>query len=396
MFIALAIASTLFATEPPRTSPNLSRGVNLSHWFWYPGNPDPAAMQRYITSQDVTQLASAGITHVRVPIEPSRLFDVSSGTLNEANIASYVQGLTLFTSKGIAVIVDPHPNKTPWADPNSTEFDTQYPLFWSALATRLASTDPRYYVLEVMNEPHDLKDASRWSTVQEKIITVIRAATPTHTIIATGDEWGSIKGLTRLTLSPQLAADRNIIYSFHFYDPHTFTHQGATWGAPNWKHLRDVPYPASSDRLKQALDATVHQDGKNELRWYGEQAWDASKVTLEIEKASGWARAQTPPVRLYCGEFGVHGKGTRPVERAAWLRDVRSTLEARGIGWAMWDYSGSFALATGKPGDRTLDVNITQALGLPTVMPEDQSDPAAPDLPHPKLAPPLRPIDPAP
>ncbi len=404
MFTILACILVTSVCNPPAGSPesstsgspDLSRGVNLSHWFWYPSNPDKSAIQRYITSHDVRLLADAGITHVRVPIEPSRLWDVTSHTFNEATITQYLDGLSIFTSEGIAVIVDPHPNTTPWADPNAEDFEAQYPRFWSALAQRLAPTDPRYYVLEVMNEPHDLKDPARWSNLQEKIIASMRAAAPAHTIVATGDEWSSIAGLTRLTLSTALKNDRNIVYSFHFYEPHTFTHQGATWGAPNWKHLRDVPFPSTPERIENSLAATIHPDGKREVQWYADQRWDSAKVTSMIEEASAWALAQGAPITLYCGEFGVHAPPTRRQDRATWIHHVRGTLEAKKIGWAMWDYSGSFALAAGKPGARTLDVNITKALGLKLPLPFAQPGIPTAEKDRPQMAPPLRPLEPAP
>ena len=39
-----------------------------------------------------------------------------------------------------------------------------------------------------------------------------------------------------------------------------------------------------------------------------------------------------------CNEFGVYRKDADPGDRAAWISDVRTSLEKHGIGWAMWDY----------------------------------------------------------
>ena len=38
--------------------------------------------------------------------------------------------------------------------------------------------------------------------------------------------------------------DPNVIYVFHFYEPHIFTHQGATWGAYYWHWLKGLHYPS--------------------------------------------------------------------------------------------------------------------------------------------------------
>ncbi len=49
---------------------------------------------------------------------------------------------------------------------------------------------------------------------------------------------------------------------------------------------------------------------------------------------------------MICNEFGVYRKYADPKDRAAWITDVRTALEKRNIGWAMWDYSGTFGLVT--------------------------------------------------
>jgi hypothetical protein len=46
------------------------------------------------------------------------------------------------------------------------------------------------------------------------------------------------------------------------------------------------------------------------------------------------------------------------------LHDVRAALEHNGIGWAMWDYSGSFGVVTKKDGKTVADDGVLRALGL--------------------------------
>ena len=54
-----------------------------------------------------------------------------------------------------------------------------------------------------------------------------------------------------------------------------------------------------------------------------------------------------------------------PKDRAAWISDVRSTLEKYNIGWTMWDYRGGFGVVwkqDGKPAK--VDDKVVEALGL--------------------------------
>ena len=60
------------------------------------------------------------------------------------------------------------------------------------------------------------------------------------------------------------------------------------------------------------------------------------------------------------------GRGSDSVRRvrAAWISDVRTTLEKYGIGWTMWDYSGGFAVVTKQNGVPVPDEITVKALGM--------------------------------
>jgi hypothetical protein len=52
-------------------------------------------------------------------------------------------------------------------------------------------------------------------------------------------------------------------------------------------------------------------------------------------------------------------------DRAAWISDVRTTLEKYGIGWTMWDYSGGFGVVTKQEGHAVVPDAVTvKALGM--------------------------------
>ena len=67
---------------------------------------------------------------------------------------------------------------------------------------------------------------------------------------------------------------------------------------------------------------------------------------------------------LVCNEFGVYRAFSDLADRAAWLRDVRVAFEHNGIGWTMWDYSGSFGVVTKKDSKPVPDESVLSALGL--------------------------------
>jgi hypothetical protein len=64
-------------------------------------------------------------------------------------------------------------------------------------------------------------------------------------------------------------------------------------------------------------------------------------------------------------EFGVYRDVPDAESRANWIRDVRTALEADGIGWAMWDYRDNFGLVFKQDGQPArVDDGLVEALGL--------------------------------
>ena len=128
----------------------------------------------------------------------------------------------------------------------------------------------------------------------------IRQVAPHNTLIATGANYSSVRDLLRL----EPLADGNVIYNFHFYQPHEFTHQGATWGVPWWRETHSIPYPSTTEGMQALLaevpDAVDRSDLENN---YFLDGWNAQRIKAIIDEAADWARAHRVP--LICNEFGV-------------------------------------------------------------------------------------------
>ena len=199
-----------------------------------------------------------------------------------------------------------------------------------------------------------------WNTLNARLAAAIRASTPRHTIITSGPNWGGIDGLKKLKLLP----DKNVIYSFHCYDPFTFTHQGATWTNSAVRPLHDVPYPSSPEAVKPLLAALESKpDSKRMVEWYGKERWNKEKLAARFRQGIEWGAKNHVP--LYCGEFGVFPARSKPEDRSRWFRDFGEVLAENRIGWAVWGWDEGFGLnrkmVNGKP---VIDAVVAQALGL--------------------------------
>jgi aryl-phospho-beta-D-glucosidase BglC (GH1 family) len=259
---------------------------------------------------------------------------------------------------GLAVEIDMHPDtdfKTRLA--KEDDFVQRFADFWSTVAQHYASWDADRVFFEILNEP-EMRDAYRWYGVEAKLAAAIRRGAPANTIIATGANWDNDDDLLFLEPLPEA----NVIYVFHFYEPHIFTHQGATWGAYYWQWLKGLRYPSSAVNAAQVAKLVPEARDRMQVIRYGADSWDASHIEAEINQTAEWAKLHNVP--LICNEFGVFRYYADPQDRATWIRDVRTSLERHNIGWTMWDYSGSFGVVTNRETKAKLDKVTVEALGL--------------------------------
>ena len=131
------------------------------------------------------------------------------------------------------------------------------------------------------------------------------------------------------------------------------------------KALALLPFPETDPvRCQAAAGATTDPATGGMIHFYCETIWDEDKVRARILEAANWARRHE--VALLVGEFGASA-ALNPESRLSWLRLVRETCAANGIGWALWGYDDVMGFNVPRPpGNRPrLDRSVLKALGLP-------------------------------
>ena len=344
-----------------RHAQHLRHGINLSEWFaqvYDQKGYTKEHFETWNTAQDIALIRSMGFDHVRLSMNQQPMFQHGQADRIPADYLVYLDSaVQMIVDHGLAVIIDVHPEsdfKQKLVAEDS--FVEQFEDYWRQLARHYSSTNPDLVSFEILNEP-EFHDRYRWQGVQSKLAVAIREGAPQHTIIVAGAYWSSENEL--LFFDP--LRDSNIIYNFHFYDPHIFTHQGATWSTNYVHYLKELPYPSTPENVQQA--AALLPDAVNHLQaiHYGLDRWNASRIDGEIGQVAAWAKRWKVPVT--CNEFGVYRKAANPQDRAAWISDVRTTLEKYSIGWTMWDYSGGFGVVTKQNGQPMPDEVTVKALG---------------------------------
>ncbi|MCX8155237.1 MAG: glycoside hydrolase family 5 protein [Verrucomicrobiae bacterium] len=336
----------------------LATGANVCRWFRFPARNTPEHFQNYIGEAEAALMARMGLKHVRICVAPRVIMDQTTGAILEERGAQLEAAIRRFQNAQLAVVVDIH-NEDRAAELNP-EWQNAFVKFWSALAKRLSSFDPDWTILEIINEPVFDRREEEWNILNARLAEAIRANAPRHTIMTSGPNWGGIDGLKKLKLLP----DKNVIYSFHCYDPFPFTHQGATWAGEDVKPLRQVPYPSSPEAVAPLLPALADKPSSQRmLENYGRQRWNKERLAARFKEGIEWGARNGVP--LYCGEFGVFPPYAKSEHRANWFRDFGQVLAENRIGWAVWGWDEGFGLnrrwLDGKP---VVDTVVAEALGL--------------------------------
>jgi hypothetical protein len=315
---------------PPVRIQALSKGANLTDVF----SPSVSAAR---IERDVARLRSLGLRHARIPLDPDWVLSWRADGAPDARLTRLDDTVCLALSSGLAIILDVHPEGglalKDAAPPNTVDALAHA---WDRLGARYAAFTPDLMFFEALNEPA-LSDAARWDRAQQTLLAHIRRVAPRHTILltATPDSTaGALAGLNPVD-------DADVVYVFHFYSPMVFTHQGAEWASPDFGSIRGLAYPAEPGNAASVRDRALAAYEK-QLADYSTDYASTDAIRAEIDVAARWAASHD--VHLIVTEFGVYGAAAPRNSRAAWLRDVRKALEARSIGWTVWEYRGGFGI----------------------------------------------------
>jgi len=338
-----------------RSAP-FSKGVNFSGWF-ESFSAGGIPFTRY-TEQDFADVKSLGVDVIRLPV---KMHSMTSGA------PDYTIDPLLFKFLDIAVdwaekyeiyiIIDNHS-----FDPVKgleDSIDSILIPVWSQVARRYKDRSD-YVVYEILNEPHGISD-ERWGEVQGMVIDAIRRIDQKHAIVVGGTDFNSIGKLSAIPVY----SDSNLIYTFHFYDPYLFTHQGASWGGPPLlTTLAGVPFPADLKRMPKISSELKGTWIESSLKY--NYANDAAfpKLSGTLDMAVAFSRARDVPV--FCGEFGVYMINSDPEDRVRWYAFVSGALDRRNISRTSWDYYGGFGVFNSDRGDFNYDLNteVVSAMGF--------------------------------
>lgn len=220
-----------------------------------------------------------------------------------------------------------------------TDKDAQYHYFdlWKALADELKDYPNDLVAYELLNEPV-APYASQWNSLSSQLVRELRLTEPERKLVIGSNMWQGVGTFSALTVP---ANDPNIILSFHFYNPHLFTHYQAEWAEMKDLNVA-IHYPGEvitpedyaqlSDKEKKIVDPYMGTYDKGVLAGMAQKAIK---------------RAQELGLQLHCGEFGCYKK-TPKADRINWMQDIISIFRENGIAYSYWDYKAGFGFCNSK------------------------------------------------
>jgi endoglucanase len=261
----------------------------------------PGDGREIYTESDFKDLAATGANVVRVPIQLKKCKGCASYESPEGDIRYAERVLSRGERYGFRVVVvllaTPWGNASDYWDSESLQADIVSQ--WRQVALRLKGYEA-LQAYDLINEPV-VPGASResgllqWHTLASRIARELRAADPDTPLMFEPVPWA----LPGSFWQAQPLAVNGVVYSFHLYAPHEFTHQG-------------LP-------------------GYAETRIYPGAGWDKARLAQAMLEARKFANTHKVP--MFVGEFSCvrwAPAGSCP----RYLADAVSLFEAQRWGWA--------------------------------------------------------------
>jgi endoglucanase len=298
------LACPALAAEPPLSAADqvaaMGRGVNIVGYdpIWR----DPA--QARFKPRHFKVIKDGGFSTVRINLYGFRQMD-ENGVLNPRWFETLDGLVNEAVKQGLQVVLDMHDYERCFEDLQRCR--RMVLAFWEQVAPHYRDA-PSNVVFEILNEPNRAMN-EHWNALLREALAVIRKSNPTRNVLIGPAFWNNISWLPKLELP---ADDRHIIVSVHYYEPHRFTHQGATWGDVEWRDLSGI-------------------------RWGSAQ--DYAKLERDFDAAQAWARKHDRPIFL--GEFGAYDKAPLQ-DRIRYTAAVARAAEKRGWAWAYWQFDSNF------------------------------------------------------
>jgi endoglucanase len=299
------------------------RGFNLPEMFVGPADLRWAEMIRNprgrFARDDFAWIRDWGFDFVRLPVcykwwtrnadDPFAIDDAALAPIDDAITCARELGLhvSLCLHHAPGYAINPLPAPEPfdlWTDDRAADCFAHH---WRHLATRFRAVPSSVLDFDLLNEPARCTSL-QYARVALRAIDAIRSVTPDRLIISDGVDAGNVP-------CEELIAS-GVAQSCRGYEPSELTHYLAWWAG--------MSYVKPSWPQRRADGSTF---GEAELR----------------AKYAPWRELTARGVGVLCGEFGCNNRTPHDVV-LRFTESLLSIFREMNIGWALWNFRGSFGV----------------------------------------------------
>ncbi len=288
-----------------KLKPIFGRGINLGNAL---EAPREGAWGVTLKESYFPEIKKAGFDSVRIPVRWSAHAQKQAPYTIDPKFFERVDWAVKNSLKNrLYVVLNMHHYEEFFNDARGHQ--ARFLALWQQIAEHYKDY-PQAVCFEPLNEPHGQLGSLEWNRIAKETLDVIRKSNPDRWVMIGPTHFNNIKKLDELELP---ARDKRLVVTVHYYSPHPFTHQGASWAGPSVKNRTGVRW-TGTDEQKEA-------------------------VRKDFDKAIAWAVEHQRPI--YLGEFGVYSKA--PMEdRATWTKFVADEAARRKMGTSYWEFCAGF------------------------------------------------------
>ena len=312
------------------------KGFNLTDFF----SPTPNKNRITTTEDQFKWMADWGFDFVRIPmaypfyldidsskdITPDQVYNINEEALEKVDMLVFMAhkynlhvSMNLHRAPGYCINAGFHEPFNLWKDEKAQK---AFYWHWEMWSKRYKNISRKKISFDLLNEPAMIEDMNNqhsektivpgdlYAKVAEKAEKTIWKQNPDHLVIADGNQVGS-------KVIPEIA-HLPIAQSCRGYYPGIISHYKAPWAMKDIENVPELKYPG------QVGDQYLSRD--------------------MLEKFyKPWIELANSGVGVHCGECGCYSKTPHAIF-LAWFGDVIDILSSNDIGFALWNFKGSFGI----------------------------------------------------
>jgi len=336
-FLLFTSLSTLGAKNPDKAiianiREHMGAGVNLSVFEHYWISPD--SLYNVDLTSKLDAIANAGFKTVRLPVAFDLFFQPNSSNLQNEILDKLLNIYFDCYNKKLNLIITYHYGKLTNENISTGEIE-RIAWIWKQVQQHFKGHGYDCLFFELYNEP--TIERNKWKDALTKLVSNIRYEDPNRIYIIGGTDYNSLNELMEMGKLP----DDKIIYTYHYYEPFIFTHQGADW-TENKTYLTGLRFPYKRRGMPHLKKESIGTSTEQDYKKYPTEANSQYIADRTKQIAVFCARNNMP---LICSETGVITNADNK-SRKRYLKAITDAFYEYQIPGILWDYDQKFSITT--------------------------------------------------